>query len=96
MNRPRERCKAEADTLLPQVDRSRCEGKAACVQVCPFGVLAIGTLPVAERTGLGLRGRLKGMAHRWQQARVVDPQACHACGLCVTVCPESAITLVPR
>jgi 4Fe-4S ferredoxin len=25
---------------------------------------------------------------------VIKPDACHACGLCVTACPEKAITLI--
>ena len=43
--------------------------------------------------GLSLIGRLKGVAHRWQQAFAVNADACHACGKCVTACPEKAIRL---
>ena len=88
------RCKAAPGMFRPRIDRNRCEGKAACVRVCPQGVFEVGTLPVAERGGLSLIGRLKGMGHRWQQALLVDADACRACGLCVSACPEDAITLV--
>lgn len=86
-------CKAEPGRFVPVIDRSRCEGKAECVRVCPVGVFAVGTLAPAQRVGLGLRARLKGLAHRWQQAALVHPAACEACGLCVQACPEKAITL---
>lgn len=77
----------------PVIDRNRCEGKADCVRVCPTAVFAVGTLPRAQRQGLSLKGTFKGLAHRWQQALLVNPQACEACGLCVAACPEKAITL---
>lgn len=86
-------CKQAAGTFRPVIDRSRCEGKAECVKVCPTSVFTVGTLPKEQRAGLGLRGTLKGFAHRWQQALLVDPQACQACGLCVKACPEKAISL---
>jgi 4Fe-4S ferredoxin len=86
-------CKQEPGLFRPVVDRNRCEGKAACVQVCPVGVFAVGTLPEAQRAGLGLRGRIKGVVHRWQQALLVKASACEACGKCVNACPEDAITL---
>jgi NAD-dependent dihydropyrimidine dehydrogenase PreA subunit len=86
-------CKQLAGVLSPVIDRNRCEGKGDCTQVCPEAVFAIGPLPVELRSGLSVRGRLKGFAHRWQQALLVNADACKACGLCVTACPESAITL---
>jgi NAD-dependent dihydropyrimidine dehydrogenase PreA subunit len=78
---------------MPAIDRRRCEGKGACVAVCPHDVFALHVLPPAQREGLGLRGRLKGMAHGWQQTRVARPDACEACGACIAACPERAITL---
>lgn len=96
MPEPEFPCKTEAGVLQPQIDRRRCEGKADCERVCPYGVFKVGTLPPEQRRGLGLRGHIKGMAHRWQQAIVVDAAACHACGLCVAACPEKAITLARR
>lgn len=87
-------CAQSPGSFRPLIDRNRCEGKAECVKVCPVSVFTVGTLPQELRTRLGLRGKLKGMAHRWQQALLVNPQACEACGLCVKACPEKAITLV--
>jgi NAD-dependent dihydropyrimidine dehydrogenase PreA subunit len=96
MNAPasRDSCATAAGTFAPQVDRNRCEGKGACVSVCPEGVFVVDRLPPELRTGLTWRGRLKGFAHRWQQALVAHPSACAACARCVSACPESAITLV--
>lgn len=86
-------CKQPAGTFHPVIDRNRCEGKAACAAVCPVSVFTVGTLPKEQRAGLSLRGKVKGFAHRWQQALLVQPQACQACGLCVKACPENAISL---
>ena len=86
-------CRQPAGVFRPVIDRNRCEGKGDCAQVCPEAVFAIGTLPVELRTGLSIKGRVKGYAHRWQQALLVNADSCKACGLCVNACPESAITL---
>ncbi len=88
-----EACKHAAGTFRPVIDRDSCEGKADCARVCPVSVFAIGTLPKEQRKNLTLKGKLKGFAHRWQQAILVNESACQACGLCVEACPERAITL---
>jgi 4Fe-4S ferredoxin len=87
-------CAQPAGVFKPEIDRNRCEGKQACVAACPYQVFAMGTLPRAERGALTLRGKLKGFAHRWRQSFAVRADACHACGLCVAVCPEKAIRLL--
>ena len=87
-------CKQQPGVLIPVIDRNRCEGKGECARVCPESVFAIDTLPAEMRSGLSLKGRIKGFAHRWQHALLVNPNACKACGLCVVACPESAISLV--
>jgi 4Fe-4S ferredoxin len=79
--------------LVPVIDRNRCEGKEACVEVCPYGVFAMGRLREAERAQLSARGRIKAFFHGYRQAFVAKPADCHACGLCVKACPERAITL---
>lgn len=89
-------CRQPSGGVMPVIDRNRCEGKAACVAVCPTHVFAVGVLPGDARAGLSWRGRLKGFAHGWKQALVTDPDACAACGRCVTACPERAITLARR
>jgi NAD-dependent dihydropyrimidine dehydrogenase PreA subunit len=87
-------CKQKPGVFHPVVDRDACEGRGDCVRVCPVSVFAVDTLPSEERRGLGFKGRIKGFAHRWQQALLINPAACEACGLCVEACPESALTLV--
>jgi len=64
-----------------------------CVKVCPTDVFIVGTLPDSERRNLHFTARIKGFAHRWQQALLVNPNACEGCGKCVAACPEQAITL---
>ena len=87
-------CKQAAGVFTPVVDRNRCEGKEQCVKVCPYHVFSLLTVPRGERSGLTLRGKVKGYVHGWQQAYAIDSAACRACGLCVSACPEKAIALV--
>lgn len=87
-------CK-EAGRVAPVVDRNRCEGKEDCVRVCPYNVFAIQTLSAEDKAALSWMGRLKAWAHGYRQAFVVAADQCHACGLCVTACPERAIKLAP-
>ena len=89
-------CSDVSGRVAPVVDRNRCEGKQDCVRVCPYDVFEIGTLSRTERAGLSLMGKLKAWAHGGAQAFVVNPDACHACKLCVEACPEKALKLLPR
>ena len=59
-----------------------------------MSVFAVDTLPTEQRVNLSIKGKIKGFVHRWQQALLVRPEACEACGLCVSACPEDAISLV--
>jgi NAD-dependent dihydropyrimidine dehydrogenase PreA subunit len=81
------------DLLVPRIDRNRCEGKEDCVRVCPYDVFTMGKLAPEQRVGMSLMGRMKAFAHGYRQAFVAHPDRCHACGACVTACPEQAITL---
>ena len=95
-HRPGERCRAPAAAYEPRVDRGRCEGKRACVAVCPFGVFEVRTIEPADFAALPFLGRLKSRAHGRLTAYTPRASACQACGLCVVACPENAITLVPN
>lgn len=86
-------CK-EPGVLRPAIDRNKCEGKAACRDVCPYDVFEIRVIDPADRASLSLLGKLKSWAHRGQTAYTPRAADCHACGACVTACPEKAIKLV--
>lgn len=94
LNTENRECKHDAGVFKPVINRNRCEGKEDCVTACPFNVFLVGTLPSDQRKDLSIIGKIKGFAHGWQQAFVIHPDACHACGHCITACPENAITLV--
>ena len=79
---------------MPVIDRGRCEAKADCVRVCPFHVFEVRKLTAEERRDVPFIGKLKLLVHGGQQAFAVRAADCHACGLCVTACPEKAIQLV--
>ena len=87
------RCK-EPGVLVPVIDTGRCEGKADCAVVCPKDVFEVRKLTDAERGALGWLTRIKVAVHGGKQGFVVRPDACAACGHCVTACPERAIKLV--
>lgn len=79
----------------PLIDYRRCEGKAVCVEVCPWKVFEIRQVSAAETGPLGVVGWLRRVfLHGGRQAVAVRPDDCHACGLCVRECPEEAIRLV--
>jgi NAD-dependent dihydropyrimidine dehydrogenase PreA subunit len=89
-------CKQAPGIVAPEIDRRRCEGKEDCVEICPYDVFDIRTLTRNERRALPFFARLKAAAHGNRQAFAVRAELCHACGLCVQACPESAIRLVKR
>jgi NAD-dependent dihydropyrimidine dehydrogenase PreA subunit len=94
--RPGEKCRAAPATYEPRVDRSRCEGKAECVAVCPYDVFEVRRIDDADYRALSFFARLKSIAHGRLTAYTPRADACHACGLCVVACPERAITLNQR
>lgn len=93
-DRPGEECRAPAGTARPEVDRSRCEGKKDCVDVCPEDVFEVRRIDDADFAALGFFARLKSRAHGRLTAYTPNAAACRSCGLCVVACPEKAITLV--
>jgi len=66
------------------------------VRVCPEDVFEVRTIDEADFAKLSFIGRLKSRAHKRQTAYTPNAEACQACGLCVSACPEGAIKLVPR
>ena len=42
------------------------------MRACPVSVFAVGTLAKAQRQCLSLKGKLKGFAHKWQQAIIAS------------------------
>jgi 4Fe-4S ferredoxin len=89
----RSTCDEAPGRVVPFVNPQRCENKGPCVEACPYDVFEIRKLTPDERGALSLFTRLKVWVHGGKQAFVVRPDECHACGLCVTACPEKAITL---
>jgi NAD-dependent dihydropyrimidine dehydrogenase PreA subunit len=86
-------CRAGPGEFVPVVDRSRCEGKAECVEVCPFHVFEVRRIDDADFAELGMLAKLKSVAHGRKTAYTPLAPACESCGKCVAACPEKAIKL---
>jgi 4Fe-4S ferredoxin len=86
-------CKQDAGVFAPVINRNRCEGKEDCVQVCPYDVFEMRKLSAEDKAALPFFARMKAFAHGNWQAYAVRANDCHACGLCVSACPEHAIKL---
>jgi len=86
-------CKQPAGVIAPIVDLRRCEGKGDCVRVCPENVFRIDRIADADYQALGMLHKLKQRVHGMQVAYTPNAEACRSCGLCVSACPERAITL---
>jgi NAD-dependent dihydropyrimidine dehydrogenase PreA subunit len=91
--RPGEKCRAEPGRYVPVIDLTRCEGKRDCTEVCPYDVFEVRRISDEDFGALSVVGKLRSMAHKRQAAYAVRASDCHACGLCVVACPESAISL---
>jgi NAD-dependent dihydropyrimidine dehydrogenase PreA subunit len=87
-------CKQPPGAIAPHVDFTRCEGKADCAAVCPENVFDIRRIDAADYRKLRLGQRFKLHVHGMKVAYAPRADACRACGLCVSACPEHAITLV--
>ena len=90
----KQNCKEESGKLVPLIDLNKCEGKTPCVPICPYDVLEIREINDEQYRSLAFVGKLKTFFNGKKKAFVAQPNACHACGLCVSACPEKAIKLV--
>ena len=86
-------CKQDAGVFEPIINRTKCEGKEDCVEVCPYNVFEMGKLSAEDKNALPFASRVKAWVHGNRQSFAVRADQCHACGLCVAACPEHAIKL---
>gem|GEM_PF-460356 len=88
-----ESCDDQPGRIMPVVNMLRCETKGPCLEVCPYSVFEIRPLKKEEWDSLTWFPRMKIWFGGGRQSFVAQPDSCQACGICVTACPEKAITL---
>lgn len=81
--------------VMPVVDFNRCEGKDACVAVCPYDVFEVRKIDPSDYRDLSFVGKIKSYVHGGMVAYTPHADQCRACGLCVKACPERAIKFLP-
>jgi NAD-dependent dihydropyrimidine dehydrogenase PreA subunit len=86
-------CRQEPGVFVPRIELARCEGKGDCLRVCPEHVFEVRRIDDVDFRSLGALSRLKLRVHGMRVAYTPHADACRACGLCVSACPEDAITL---
>ncbi len=86
-------CPQPAGRYIPLINRNRCEGKEDCLTACPCDVFEMQTLTEADKAAMPFFSRFKARIHGNRQAFAARASDCQACGLCITACPEQAITL---
>jgi 4Fe-4S ferredoxin len=86
-------CKQDPGVFAPVVNLKRCEGKGDCAVVCPEQVFEVRRIDDADYAQFGPLQKLKLRVHGMKVAYTPNADACRACGVCVTACPERAITL---
>ena len=89
-------CKQEPGVTVPIVSLTRCEGKGDCVNVCPENVFRVQRIEQGDYRDLNAFHKFKLRVHGMQVAYTPNAEACRSCGLCVSACPERAITLERR
>lgn len=89
-------CKKDPGTIVPVINLKRCEGKSDCVTVCPENVFEVRQIDHTDYEELNLLHKLKLRVHGMKVAYTPNADACKSCGLCVSACPEKAITLARR
>ena len=92
-NAPASACKQAPGVIAPVVNLKRCEGKGDCAVVCPEDVFEIRRIDTADYQQLGALHKFKLRVLGMKVAYTPNADACRACGMCVTACPERAITL---
>ena len=89
----RAECGQEPGRIAPVVDFASCEGKGDCVRVCPESVFELRRIDRADYAELPLLNKIKLRVHGMRVAYAPQADACRGCSLCVSACPEHAITL---
>lgn len=85
-------CDESGGKLMPVVDFNKCDRKEDCVVTCSYDIFEMRPISKEEKSALNFVGKLKTLFNK-NKAYLNNPESCHACGLCIQVCPEKAIKL---
>ena len=75
------------------IDKQKCSACGDCSSHCPQKILALRDIGKKEKKNMGFFRRMDALYHNNKTLVITHPEKCLGCGLCVSACRHSALSL---